>query len=217
MVKYSQKKIFSVFNKKNYLKFHKNCVLSEKLINEVKRTKYWKKFKETWIDNFKGGCVNYTDFVYYILTGKYYDDELKQAKMIYDKGFNPVKSIDNLLYKLDNEYCLIFQLVSNNNTDNYFNHYFTIIKGGAKYIMIQGYAGAYIHKQRICTKKEIKEILTNILKKMTDFVEKKHSWDLKMYKKYFHALPMSPVQEIKTIDLNYKSIPIKKLHLDFCA
>jgi len=224
MVKYSEKEILTTFSKKNFMKFYNNCFLSEKLINKVKATPYWERFKKNNIDNFKGGCFTFAEFVFYILTGYYHELTETENKKFFS-GFKLVKSIkiiDSIIDKLDNENCIQFWLVANKDIKHQYQHFFTFIKGGKKYILFQGYANKYIQKQTFYNKKGTKNMLIDILENITDTYEERKKWediDVKLFRKLFYTVPMASriPPEIKKFQLFYKVIPIKKLNLDFCS
>jgi len=199
------KEILKIFGKKSFMNFYKKCILSDELINQVKNTKYWKMFKDKFIDNYKGGCVDYISFVFYTLTSKYYTDGNKQNNLIFKNKFKKIKNINeinNLIKKLDNNYIILFELNSIGYNE-YFNHYFVLIKEKNGYLMLQSYAEIYIFKYKKYTKKDLIKFLFNILEEIKD----KKSWDdinLVLYKKYFNGKPIYKDKRIKKINLNYR-------------
>jgi hypothetical protein len=73
--------------------------------------------------------------------------------------------------------------------NRYGNHQFTIIKGGDKYFVTQGFLHAYKHSLIFYTEDEIREMLLNIIRKLSDYDNNKKWGDLELelYKKYFRT------------------------------
>ena len=105
-------------------------------------------------------------------------------------------NIDNILTALKKGYLIDFvhnyadYKFNNLPKDNrYGNHEFTIIKGGEKYFVTQGFLHAYKHSLVSYTEDEIREMLLNIITKLSDYDNNKKWGDLELdlYKKYFRT------------------------------
>lgn len=106
-------------------------------------------------------------------------------------------NIDNIISALNKGYLINFvhnyadyKTFNNLPKDNrYGNHQFTIVKGGNKYFVTQGFLHAYKHSLISYTEDEIREMLFNIITKLSDYDNNKKWSDLELdlYKKYFRT------------------------------
>lgn len=200
MLKHNHEKLLQLLTKKNYMTFHNTYIITKNLREKInKDPKKYAKFKKVWIDEFKGGCVPYAEFVNFIITGKYNNKLLKS-------GFKRInssdeKTIDNILNLLDKG-PLVFKYNSRTPKRYTPEHYFFIIKSELKYILAQGYKEAYIQKIKIYTQSQIITLLTDIIDNLTDTKDKTKTWgdlNLSVYRKYFHNDP-----DLKKLNSNNK-------------
>jgi hypothetical protein len=99
--------------------------------------------------------------------------------------------------------------------NRYGNHEFQILKGGDTYFVTQGFLHAYKHSLVAYSEREIREMLHDIITKLSDYESNKKWGDLELglYKKYFKTdffmYPKRPVllkRPIHGVELTYTTL-----------